>query len=195
MFLTGHQRNVDNLYWGVVDIVVLGGVRKLLSRPHSICSFPIPPYHCYSLHPLSSLLFLRHSAKSHNPLTTILSCAPVSFTSPFLCSYHSISSLPSYILPLPHTPHHDLPILSTFLPNFPTLCSFLLMQHTYSLEVLHFQSPSLDHVLIDWPACRLILMLGSNSKFLILFPPLVLVSCCLPDHLVVSSDTFICFPT
>ena len=89
-----------------------------VSRPHSICSFPIPPYHCYSLYPLSSLLFLWHSVKSCNLLVTILSCAPVLFTSPFLCSYHSISSLPSYILLLPHTPHHNLLILSTFLPNF-----------------------------------------------------------------------------
>ena len=48
--------------------------RRLSIHSRSIPYFPPHHCHCHSLSPPSSLLLSRTSAKSHNPLTTILSC-------------------------------------------------------------------------------------------------------------------------
>ena len=65
--------------------------------------------------------------ESHNPLVTFPSLChyPALFSSFMFLSFYFIAT--SCILLLHSTPHRDLPILSISLPNFPMLCSFLLM--------------------------------------------------------------------
>ena len=100
----------------------------------SFLPLPIPPHHHYFLSPPSSLFFSQPSASPAALSRCFYLRATIPLSSLVSCSYLSISLLPSCSLLFCSTPHHNLPILSISLPNFPMLCSFLSTQHTRTLD-------------------------------------------------------------
>ena len=115
--------------------------------------------------------------KSCNLLVAILSCAAILFTSLFLCLYHSISLLLSYILLLSSTPHHYLPTLSTFchkLPFFMLFSPYFYHAHPrYSLSLLSYPST----MILITPFCLLIFALENQT-------------CCIQTHGIANKHVF-----